>query len=378
MRARISPISYFGQREAIITDLWLLLGDRKFKQLHDLCGGCGSISFAAMRDDKAQTYVYNDTFSIFQQLWNEIKEHPEVIISEYTALLNAFRDEKQHRESFYLDLLASFNTPKPENTHTQRERALQFAFLINFSKDNLPLFNNEKMLVVTPRTDVTDVEIDEHCQDFTKRSKGLATLLDTHNFIAKSGDFQSHLIQATAEDIVILDPPYPQQTREIYFNINTEDELFANLLASLKQLAERQVAVIILYGANAVLLKNQFPEADLDLKHLIRLAHHPLFGDYLEHVYISQSLFQALKTLPPHIMPYEKLFNPAKEMTTEACDLAMQDLKTAVATTEASRAQARIKLFQTPQPATNDEHDLGLAPDHNSTNISITTLNCRH
>lgn len=330
MLRQITPISYFGQREALIDDLWLLLGDKKFKQFHDLFGGCGSLSFAAMREDKAQKYIYNDSLPMLKFLWDEIKNSASLLINHYTSLAKTLKNTTDDRASFYASVLAHFNGESSDTRFKQYSQPLLFAFLINFAKDNMPIYDDNKVLATTISPCLTNNEIVEQSEQFRCRAIDLSTMLAQHNFTAKSGDFNDHLDDITADDIVVLDPPYPQQTRDIYYNINNEDELFTNLTTALQRLAEKNIPVVMFYGANNVLLKNQFNADNTNLQHLIRLAHHPLFGDYLEHAYLSHDLFKSLDKLPAHIMTYESSFDTAKEMTDKDCEAAIRRLQNSV------------------------------------------------
>lgn len=323
---QITPLSFFGQRELLISDLFKLLGKNRYKGFYDPFSGSGSISFAAMECHLAREYYVNDSDPIFKQLWTVVRENPQELIASYSAHVEGYcRKSKEERDTFYKQVLQEFNELKKVGSLSRA--AVLFAFLINFSHQNMPLFDQNLVLATQPNTLVTMDEGVGNLSQFKARSVHLSVLLKRNNVVFSDGDFLESLETATKGDVVILDPPYPTQAKNIYFKISTEETLQKKLRSTLKLLNERGVHFIILYGAVAVELRNQFDEESLGVRHLVRLSTSRIYGDGLEHIYVSRSIPLKEDQLPVSMAFYHSFFAPGIEISQESYREALGSLQ---------------------------------------------------
>lgn len=298
---QITPLAYFGQREHIVQDLFKLIPTRKYKTFYDPFCGSGSITFAAMHKEIAQEYVMNDSYSILAHLWHTIKNNKESIclayILKYHELYESYDDK---RDEIYKATLDEFNN---ESDHTKA--AALYLFLNNNAKNNMPVFAGNTL-------NTTFNHNDEPLSFIIQRIRESSALLNQHQVHIKSGDFMACLHDVTKEDIVILDPPYPTLSSDVYFNLSEPDQLFKDLTSAITILNEKKVPFVISYGAGDLPECYQFDEQELQVVHLIRLTNSPVFGPYLEHVYIPKTSSSIMPTLPSYIIPYVS-YNDAKE-----------------------------------------------------------------
>lgn len=317
---QVSPVFYYGQREAIIPDLFTLLGDKHYQRFFDPMGGSGSISFAGMQRRIADEYYFNDSFPIFKYLWELIKSNPNELIRQYSGYATEYVGQPEEKRSeFYNQILQSFNGNNPPSV-----QAAQFAFLINFADKNMPLYNKDLKLATQAKIRITE-SIGSNIQDFTIRTTYLSALLNKNRTVFVAGDYIPFLESAKKGDLVILDPPYPTQAENIYFRLKTEKALQNNLRDTCIELNKRGVDFIILYGALAVKLEDQFDEEILGVQHLVRLSVSRVHGEGLEHFYVSKSIPLAEEQLPKTMAFYHSLFRRNVE-------ISPQEYATAVAT----------------------------------------------
>src|SRR5579872_7077371 len=129
---RLTPLTYFGQRESLVDDIFLLSG-KKYNTLFDPFSGSGSISFAAMQSKVANHYCINDSYPIIIALWNLVKKDEEFVVKLYSQLYLDFQAcSPKQRIEFFKKTLATFNAPTNKDVDA---RAVYFAFLINHTKD---------------------------------------------------------------------------------------------------------------------------------------------------------------------------------------------------------------------------------------------------
>ena len=323
---QLTPLFYFGQRESIVADLFLLLGNKKYQCLYDPFAGSGSVSFAAMEEDIASDYSLNDSFPVFKYLWEMIKASPGEFISEYTAYLtNYCAQAKNNRVAFYNRALSDFNHALSSGFYAKS--ALLFAFLINFADKNMPLFDQQLHLTTQANVFINIEDEKKNLDKFKERTERLHHLLNKYKTNFSSGDFLPCLETASKGDLVILDPPYPAQASNVYYKINEEKILQNNLRIAIKELKKRDVDLVILYGARRVLLENQLNDEELELQHLIRLSTHRTFGYFLDHIYISKNIASQLQQLPPGMAHYDTFFSSESVMTEEQYEKALNTLQ---------------------------------------------------
>ena len=313
---QITPIQYFGQREAIIPDLFKLLGKNKYQCLYDPFSGSGSVSFAAMDQDLAQHYYISDSFEIFKHLWELIKTYPQAIIDDYTKYLyDYYIQPKEKRNNFYNQLLKKFNESNQAGFYAKA--AIMFVFLINFADKNMPFFDNELRLATQANVFINPDDEKIKITEFSQRTTHVSNLINKYKTHFDAGDFLPCLKTVTQNDLVILDPPYPSQAHNVYFKLQQEKKLYENLRIALDNLNQKKVDFILLYGARIVKLDNQFDEEKFGVYHLLRLSTHQVFGHFLDHIYVSRNMALNIEKLPAGMTFYNKFFTSNQEMSSE-------------------------------------------------------------
>ena len=320
-----TPISYFGQRELITPDLFRLLGNKKYNRLYDPFSGSGSISFSAMKEGIAKEYFINDSYPTFKELWELIASDPEKIIISYKNLVKQYLALPfEQRNKFYLNLLKDFNRRIP---HDQKESAIHFVFIMNFSEKSIPIFDKNRSLTTEPNVLINKDLEEKRLINFKEVVLGLCDLFKSNKVNFCSGDFSETIRSASHKDLVIFDPPYPEQDEKIYFNLKSESMLQQHLKSAFEELNKRNVDFCVLYGAGPIKKRNQFKGEELAVKHLVRLSHHSFFGYFLEHIYVSRNIHLIPHQLPLSMAFYKDLFDSETEIPVTDYEHAIDLLK---------------------------------------------------
>lgn len=311
LSSSITPLFYFGQRESIIPDLFSLLGSKKYRRFFDPFSGSGSIGFAAMRSAVAEEYYINDSLPALKNLWEVVKQEPESLIASYNKLIEKYKastlDEKS---SFYKKSLEEFKCRDKQNS---QQSAAIFCFLINLSKNNIPIFNKSQELVSEPNIEIKPDASQINLTQFRQKIISLSHLFKQNQVIFSTGDYPRCIAPVAEGDVIIFDPPYPYQAENIYFNLREGALLKTQLGETFRTLGQKKVDFIVMYGAGLIPLAGQW--ADQGLQHLLRLSYHPLYGEFLEHIYVSPSIPLTTASLPEKIMFYDHVFKLGKEVS---------------------------------------------------------------
>ncbi|OGV27194.1 MAG: hypothetical protein A3F18_07210 [Legionellales bacterium RIFCSPHIGHO2_12_FULL_37_14] len=324
---QITPLVFFGQRELLVPDLFKLMGNRQYKSFYDPFSGSGSISFAAMQAQFSNLYYINDSDPVFKHIWQSIKDSPQSFIEDYSRYVEGYLNHSvAERAVYYNRLQDQFNQIKRSGTYKNAETI--FVFLINFAKNNIPVFGTDLDLATEPNVNIITEKENKALADFRKRTLHLSTLLNQNNVVFISGDFNACLATVTQDDFVLLDPPYPTQSKNIYFKIKSEEALQNAIRATFDELNKRNVDFMILYGATTVSLNNQFDEERYNVHHLVRLSTSKIYGDGLEHVYISRRIHLTPETLPTSMGFYHTYFERNIEMSDKKYKEVLKELQT--------------------------------------------------
>lgn len=310
---QLTPLSYYGQREFIIRDLFALLGNNRFQCCYDPFSGSGSLSFEAMDRELAQNYFVSDSFPVLRSLWELIKIKPQELISQYTSCVEIYISmTKEERCNYFSKMLTIFN--ECNKSGFLAKAAMLFTFLINYSEKNIPEFDKNFSLIVKPNLFINPELEKTNINEFERRTLYLSGLLNKFGTSFSSGDFFSCIETTNKGDIVFLDPPYPSQSEEIYYKISPEYKIREDLVKSIEHLTKSKVDFILLYGARMVSIEYQFDEESLNVDHLIRLSTHPVFGHFLDHIYVPKSLGLNSERLPLGVEFYRDFFRKNKEI----------------------------------------------------------------
>lgn len=321
----ITPLHYFGQRESIIEDLFKLSKvETPINSFYDPFSGSGSISFAAMEQKNAKNFYLNDSLPMLKSFWESVRTNPQSIVEIYSELIeDYYRFPIYQRNEVYEKLLKQlryqnkvFNNPY---------FAAIFAFLINFSEKNIPLFDKNLKLATKPNLEIDHESKLLKINNFRDRITHLSHLFQINKVSFNSGDYYKSIVSAKKGDLIVFDPPYPQQAHNIYYNIKSEIDLRTSLSQTFEELNEKKVNFMVLYGAGDIPLSAQFK--GLGLQHLIRLSCHPLYGEFLEHLYASPTISLNSASLPTGIIFYDQLFKPCNGVISINYDRALYILK---------------------------------------------------
>jgi site-specific DNA-adenine methylase len=307
---QITPFYYHGQREGSIKDLFNLIPSKKYECFYDPFAGSGSLTFAAMERNIATRYFMNDSIPVLSCLWALIQRYPLAVISQYSEMATAFCSKSgPKRKTFYEQILKKFNEDFGQKIYAAA--AISFLFLINFSDNKIPLFNKNSL--ATQADLFYDIQTLPHeLQLFSARIVAVSKQLNTNPAKFFSGDFFKPLDAVTNQDLVFLDPPYPLQADNIYLKLKSESYLHKNIEQLLVNLHNKGVNFLVLYGARIVPRSLQFDEEKTGTQHLLRVSEHPLFGRFLDHIYISADI--TVEKLPPGMGFYPNFFKKDEEM----------------------------------------------------------------
>lgn len=278
-----SPLQYLGNRyeEAYIT-LQALIQGRKFKTFFDPFCGSTSFSMAAIQLNLANYYQVSDCYEPLVALLKVIQSNPEKVATNYEEhyLTTSRLKTYEHQRRYYDEVQNKFNRSLTESQN--------LLFLSNFAQYNLPLIDKGR-----------------YCSQYSSVAQGhsllntkqnifeAAKLLKPSTRISKS-DFEDALEYTQAEDLVILDPPYPDlpESMPIYNQLYSKDILHEKLIQQIITLNLKGTAFILFYSVLGVSSEYLLDTKQLNLQHYLRLgmAKNGLFNEYLEHCYISSNL----------------------------------------------------------------------------------------
>lgn len=323
---QLTIVSYLGQREFLVPDLLKLLGNKKYACIYDPFSGSASLSFALMQIGLAKNFVINESLPIFECLWKFVKNHPDELISRYSSLVNQYFSEsnKIKRLELYQELLRKYN----ENYRLgiMADATILFVFLINYSENYIPYFDKNMSMSTRPNVFINISEKPKILEQFEKKVRYLSELFRSNQTNFLSGRFEDSLGNVSSDDLVVMDPPYPQQTRDVFFTPDPKEILQGKIRTTMESLSASKVDFIIFYGSRRVKLQDQFNEDKYNLHHLVRLSNHPDFGVFLDHIYISRTVSITPEILPPGMAFYSSYFKRDEEMTESRYQEAVIDL----------------------------------------------------
>lgn len=298
-----SPLHYFGSRAGTISLLYnCFLQGRKFKTVYEPFCGSASFTLRMMRMELGKYYIISDAYKpIIDTLVASVKS-PVLINQRY-----------EHHASI-IDGLSSYaakqeyyNKIKQEfNSCGEVEKNIDFIFLNNYTKYNLPLINQgifQGEYCPTNRLQEKPAFVTQQIMNFIKDYK--------KNMIEiKSGDFQTILAHSTKHDLVFMDPPFPDLVGQlsIYHRPETADVLHKKLINQIIQLNKSNTAFILLYGTYDADQNYLLDCENLGLDHYLILSKDPigLYNEYFEHCYVSKKLSKNIDSRK-YILVYEEV-----------------------------------------------------------------------
>ena len=220
------PIPYQGSKRNLADQILRFFPDT-FDHLIEPFAASAAISIASAFYFKANKFVINDINEPLTQLWDGIINNPKSIIKHYHDI---WHGQHGNEEEYYYQIREKFNeTRKPEYLLFLLAKCVKAAVRYNSrgdfnqSPDKRRLGRNPQMM----RDDVLRV---------SQLLKGKTEIY--------SADYSAILDNATADDLVYMDPPYQGTGQNGGFNYAGNIE-FDNFVVSLFELNSRNIPYIL-------------------------------------------------------------------------------------------------------------------------------------
>jgi DNA adenine methylase len=285
----IQPIPYQGSKRLLAPRITRLF-PKRVGTLYEPFAGSGAITIYAAHHELAKRFVIGDVHAQLIDLWEMIINRPDVVWAGYRALW-----EQQHEAG-----LAHFNTVR--NHYNASRDPVALLYLIARCVKNAIRFNR----------------MGDFTQSVDKRRKGMnpdkmelnirrvSSLLRNRTQLF-SGDFADCIADASARDLVYMDPPYQGTTygNDKRYVAGLERE---RLIKVLHNLNNRSVGYILSYDGKTG--DKEYGEPlphTLGAKHLHinagRSSQATLSGRAevtLESLYVSSSIAASIGQLPDY------------------------------------------------------------------------------
>lgn len=186
------PIPYQGSKRLLAPAILTFVPTRRFRRLIEPFAGSAAVTLAAARRNIFREYLIADVLKPLTGIWRAILEDPEQLSAGYKQLW-----ESQMQS----DPVARFNAIRDQFNHDQD--ATKLLFLLARCVKNAVRFGRSGQFNQSP--------------DKRRRGTHPATIardiFEAHRLLAGRchvvcADFRSVLNDATADDLVYMDPPY--------------------------------------------------------------------------------------------------------------------------------------------------------------------------
>lgn len=304
-------INYFSTRSDIAADvLQLVRQTQPFDRMIDPFCGSATLTFSAQQTQLAEHYFINDAWPIIKMLWSSIQQTPDSFKEHYSNLVQPYQkmtDENEKR-AYYEQTQYAYNT----STEDQVLQAARFVFVINHAANyGAPIVNSDNQLCCTPDLTIQEDVIAIHALVDQAHEHLRFCVISDQSFLA---NLQS--LNPTSRDLVILDPPYPQnqivakewlgqpEGNKIYSNPISTDQLHDELRLALQILNTSKTPFVMLYGnfGFSGYEKYLLNEETLELQHMVRLSDD---SNYIEHLYLSSNI--TISQMPKRMVAYSEV-----------------------------------------------------------------------
>jgi DNA adenine methylase len=184
------PIPYQGSKRFLAPSI-LRYFPNDINRLFEPFAGAAAVSIAAALQGKAQSFIVADINAPLMDLWNQIINSPEAILSAYRHLWdNQLGKERQYYDS----IREKFNTTK---------RADYLLYLLLRCVKASVRYNSEGQFNQSPdnrRRGMRPETLRQHILTASELLKGRTEV--------RSSDYRESLTSATVDDLVYMDPPY--------------------------------------------------------------------------------------------------------------------------------------------------------------------------
>ena len=223
------PIPYQGSKRNLAPEILAKVSNRRFRRLYEPFAGSAAITIAAANMKLASEYIISDALQPLMSIWNQILSSPHTLANDYERL---WSEQLAHDENYYYKIRDDFN---------RFRQAAPLLYLLTRCVKNAPRFNQQG----------------DFNQSYDKRRLGMhpnkmrieilgASLLLAKKTKALESNFEAALVEATADDLVYLDPPYEGTSTGVnkrYYKGVDRDRL----IATLRDLNQRNVPYLLSY-----------------------------------------------------------------------------------------------------------------------------------
>ena len=277
------PFPYQGSKRNIAKYILPYFPDDVECLIEPFCGA-GAMSIAAAAHHRAQYFFLNDLNTPLMDLWQEILNAPEQLVSDYESLWLAQHSDKK---KFFFNIRDEFNrTHKPHYLLYLLARIVKGAVRYNAEGEFNQSADNRRA-GMRPQT-------------MQQKIMGVSHLLAGKTDISAK-DFRHTIKQATSKDLIYMDPPY-QGTSNTKDNRYYEGLHYDEFVATLESLNKENISYIISYdGYTGKKSYGKKLPASLALRHLFihagRSSQATLLGNKdktVESLYLSPALLKRL------------------------------------------------------------------------------------
>lgn len=308
------PLHYLGNRFLSLPDIsgnmhvdfsWLqdmftILGANKksYVRCIEPFSGSASWTIAAMEAGIAKEYIINDSDEVLVNSHRLIKDFPDKIKQTYQTLFEQFTSKD--KKEVFLKAIDQYN----QASHIE-DKSLLLPFIINHSWGGMIFHDNANQLVYRNH-EINGKEIPGFIEranltlkEFFSEVDRVSKLFNSNKVAFESGDFNHVLQDISQNDLVILNPPYPEnQTVHdghsgMYLELYSQKSLFSKILEVINKMQALGTHYIMTYGFydpqnEAFVLKDKTGEKT----NYFRLIGYPdcAFGEALDQMYFSPNL----------------------------------------------------------------------------------------
>ncbi|MFC1978276.1 DNA adenine methylase, partial [Chloroflexota bacterium] len=186
----LHPIPYQGSKRKLAPAILAFFPETVCRLIEPFAGSA-AVSIAALSSRRVSHVILNDLNEPLMILWQQIIEHPAILVSEYS---NLWHDQLGRERQFYDSVRERFNkTKQPSDFLYLLARCVKASVRYNaYGQFNQSPDNRRKGM--HPST------LSNHIFRASQLMKGKVTLCN--------GDYLEVLKLATPDDIVYMDPPY--------------------------------------------------------------------------------------------------------------------------------------------------------------------------
>lgn len=280
------PLPYQGSKRGLAAGI-LRYFPLRFRTLYEPFAGSAAVTIAAAMIGLGARYHVNDLNRPLMELWRAIIETPSQIADQYEAL---WRAQLEDPRSFYDQIRAEFNqTGVPHLFLYLLARCVKASVRYNSQGEFNQSPDNRRRGM---RPEIMRMQI----LGASYHLKGRTSISST--------DYRDILEEATAEDLIYMDPPYQGVcgNRDARYLAGVEHDIFVDALRDLNQ---RNILYLVSYdGRTGGKTYGKPLPADLDLTHIElcagRSTQATLLGRSdvtIESLYLSPALAQERRPL---------------------------------------------------------------------------------